>query len=199
MTLNLSKTLEVWLSECMVRITPEPISSMSPSSTEWKEGLWISGAQAYPAFKGQYGSGQYANLSFEGLREWWLKNGMSMSPEELPELVAATQWYPLHWLSVTDGQSPNDPKIWDWYRLGSEQGSDSFISQTRPDYNPSTLDDHVSLSPYDVLSIPLDTLLDAVHLGNPINIGLWNTNGLTVVVRSRAADRYHPELQVLLD
>ena len=188
--MEISKILEVWLSECMIRVTPQPISSLDLNSPEWSTGLWISGAQAYPAYRSGIlpNSDGYANISFEGLREWLMKHSKDMPIDELPELTAATQWYPLHWISVKDSQAPSNPQVWDWYQLGFSLSEEPYPSERV-----------ATLTPYDVLSIPLSTFITAIQKDNSLNISVANSNGLTIIVRPRIADRYHPELQVVLD
>lgn len=184
-----SKILEIWLSECMIRITSEPISSLAPDSPEWNSGYYISGAQAYAAYKGSTTyADKYANLCFEGLREWLSKHADAMPPEEQPELTAVIKGYPINWLSVDDRDTSTVQQVWNWYD-----------AEHRANFNWYRLDGNSSLSPYDVLSIPMSTFMDAVHHNRAMNIAVWNTDGLTVVVQPRSADRYHPGLQLLLD
>src|SRR5690606_8698675 len=115
---------------------------------------------------------QYANLCFEGLREWWLKHSDYMIPAEIPALTAAVQWYPITWVSVGDiaGLSTSNKSVGTGSTGSSLSGFDWY-----------TLDGRGSLTPYDVLSIPMSTLMDAIQHNKSIDISLWNTDGLMII------------------
>jgi len=157
---------------------------MNADSPEWNNGVYIPGAQAYALYRDQQTfithPNWYVNLCFEGLREWWLKHMESVSTAELPVLEATVQWYPLNWVPMQNNDNPSTASVWDWHVLDIPLGA-------------------TPLTPYDVLSIPLTTFMDAVKYHKTLNISLWGTDGLMVVVETRIADRYHPGLQVLLD
>jgi hypothetical protein len=92
-----------------------------------------------------------------------------VSPDEHAILNHTADWYPVNWIPV------QQPTVWDLFTPAH------------------------ALTAYDVVSIPLATLLDNIRTLTPIAITLWNTNGLVVEVTPRLADKYHPEQQRLLD
>jgi len=172
------KTLEVWLSECLVSDSPEPLfreGSAVDTNTNHRR-IFFSGTQVYALYYREISwKERYANICFDGLREWWFKNIDAVDPAERSDLAATIGWRPLRWEAVPD--TLTEIPVWEMYR---------------PDENSR-------LSPYDVLTIPMDTLIGAIKEGNSVNISLWNTDSLTVIVRPRLADKYHPYLEVLLD
>lgn len=169
--------MEVNLSECMVMLTNTPMSESSNVESDWANGLYLSASQAYSAYYKVLpndSGNSYVNLIFEGLREWWLQHKDESLIDDGPALEAANRWGPIDWISVDSRTLPATQQAWNWYWFKG------------------------NLTPYDILSIPLDVFLSALQKVEPISVRLWKTR-LTVIVYPRLADKYHPGLQILLD
>jgi hypothetical protein len=167
------KTLGLWFSASKCSITAGPL--FSSSSDELATTVpYCAGSQLYAyahAAKTLYDQplGDTVNMVFTGLREWWMAHLSAVAEEEQVLVRGAIDWYPLKWKPI-----PNARFTWDWYE---------------PEHR---------LTPYDVISLPLATVLQTISEGGTLKVNLWNTHGLIVDVATEARDRYDPITQRLL-